>query len=188
MFQDSYITVHMSIIPFKKWMSLNESKIDYYKAWVKGSKIIAWIPVGIIGDPFHLAKVIDSPKQFGFSQDDIEKNMTDDPEDIREGRLDEDLEEFVINSGWVKVYVEVHHTTGIVIGSIRGKSAAVSHSAVSTLMRKDIRFTEMTLNYPVDYFQIADHGVIKSTDDWMRYLQTGRIPKTRSRSGVAAFR
>ena len=178
----------MSILPFKKWMSLNEgSGISYYKAWVKGSKIIAWTP-NRLGGPYHLEKVAKSPKQFGFSQDDIERNMTDDPEDIREGSLDEDLEEFVINSGWVKVYVEVHHTTGIVIGSIRGKSAAVSHSAASTLMRKDIRFTEMTLNYPVDYFQIADYGVIKSTDDWMRYLETGRIPKTRSRSGVAAFR
>ena len=63
----------MSILSFKKWMSLNESGISYYKAWVKDSNIIAWTPRGT-GSPYHLQKVARSPKQFGFTKSDIDKN------------------------------------------------------------------------------------------------------------------
>lgn len=177
----------MSILPFKKWMSLNESKIYYYKAWVKGRKIISWTPERD-GRPFHLEKVLDSPKQFGFSESDIERNMTDEPEEIRNGSLDEDFEDFVVKSGWVKVYIEAYDISGVITGSIRGKSSAASHSAAETLVSKDKRFEQLTMKYAVDYLQIADHGVIRSSNDWIRYLDTGRIPTTRTRSGVAAFR
>ena len=182
--------MHMSILPFKKWMSLNEgSGISYYKAWVKGSKIIAWTP-NSLGGPYHLEKVAKSPKQFGFSRNDIEKNRKKtfgdviDPEDTK-------LNRFMMKNDWVKVQLDAYDSANVVMGGFEGSNASLVHAAASLLSSKDRRFQQLTMKYAVDRIQITAGrkiDVIKSSDDWIRYVESGRIPTARKRSGVAAFR
>jgi len=161
-------------------MSLNESGISYYKAWVKDSKIIAWTPRGT-GSPYHLQKVATSPKQFGFTKSDIDKNTKKtfgdviDPEDSK-------LNRFMLKNDWVKVQLDAYDSAGIVMGGLEGSNASSVHSAAALLSSKDRRFQQLTMKYAVDRIQIIagrKTDIIMSSDDWFRYVDTGRITKSR---------
>jgi len=82
----------------------------------------------------------------------------------------------------VKVQLDAYDSAGIVMGGLEGSNASSVHSAAALLSSKDRRFQQLTMKYAVDRIQIIagrKTDIIMSSDDWFRYVDTGRITKSR---------
>jgi len=188
---------------FLEWIKisqLDENTNKVFKAWVKGSNIISWIPRGT-GEPYHLQVVVQSPRKYGLDREGIEEilkqrkwleypvfydELVDAEADRHEG-----LYTTMFANDWVMVVV--HDYGAATVGSLRGKDKVTVNAASKVLMKNNL-FAKMILGataLEVDIFANPSGGLygmgigerITDVDAWMSYVYTGRI-STRRRLGA----
>ena len=184
---------------------LDESNTKAAKAWIKGNKMISWIP-NSLGNPYHLQAVVKSPKKYGLDRERIEKilkqrkwleypvyydELVDGEQDRHEGLYTE-----MFANDWVMVVVQDYARA--TIGSLHGKNAALVYAAAKKMM-EDKSFQKVILGaeaLEMEIFADSSGGLygsgrpkarLQGVTAWMSYVESGRVA-TRRRSGVAMFR
>lgn len=188
-----------------EFSQLDESNLKVVKAWIKGNKMISWIPRST-GEPYHLQVVVKNPKKYGLDREGIEKilkqrkwleypvyydALVDGEEDRHEGLYTE-----MFANDWVMVVVQDYGRA--TIGSLHGKNTALVHAAAKKMM-EDKSFQKIILGADALEMEINPdpsgglYGSGKGSqrmsgvDAWMSYVESGHVA-TRRKSGVAMFR